>query len=129
MDNPSTSLGSCAAFGAYNAIVALPTNLSASLTSTDGTTSTTPAGQIYSTSYLPNSAVNDIWGVALDADAKTVSFYRNNSFVRTNIVTGTSFTAAFSETNGGGNSAVTANFGQNAFIYIPPTGYNAGLYQ
>ena len=74
-------------------------------------------------------------GVALDLNAMTMTVYVNG------VSLGTAFTSIsagtwypyVSDPNAGGSSAyacsVTVNFGQNAFKYSPPSGYNAGWYQ
>jgi hypothetical protein len=71
----------------------------------------------------------DVIGVALDMDAGTLTFYKNNSSQGT-AYTGLSgtFSPAFSDTGGAsGSYAVTfaVNFGQRPFSYTPPTGYSA----
>jgi len=71
----------------------------------------------------------DVIGVALDMDAGTLTFYKNNSSQGT-AYTGLSgtFSPAFSDTGGAsGIYAVTfaVNFGQRPFAYTPPTGYSA----
>jgi hypothetical protein len=74
--------------------------------------------------YGATYTTNDIIGVALDMDAGTLTFYKNN----------TSQGTAFSSLSGtylpsigvnDTNTAVTANFGQRPFSYTPPTGYKA----
>lgn len=75
-----------------------------------------------------NSAVTgDIIGISLDMDAGEISISINgvDQGVMYTGLTGTLY-PAFS-TNVIGN-AVTANFGQSAFVYSVPSGYNAGLY-
>ena len=72
----------------------------------------------------PTYAVNDIIGVALDMDGKTVTFYINNTFVVTlNISTWTSVTPyiGIAETNG----SIVANFGATSFAYTIPIGHIA----
>ena len=76
----------------------------------------------YGDSYLAGDNI----GVALDATAGTVTFYKNGvSQGAISGLTGTIYPMA-----GGASSAiiVTANFGATAFAYTPPAGYNAGLY-
>ncbi len=72
-------------------------------------------------------AVGDIIGVALDADAKTVQFYKNG-VATGGAVTGLPSTifAAIGAGNGGG--AYVVNFGTTPFAYPTPSGYNRGLY-
>jgi hypothetical protein len=81
-----------------------------------------------STSYGASYTNNDVIGVALDMDAGTLVFYKNN----------TSQGTAFSGLSGsylpllvhnvGGVSRTTAgsvNYGQRPFAYTPPTGFKA----
>jgi hypothetical protein len=81
-----------------------------------------------STSYGASYTNNDVIGVALDMDAGTLVFYKNN----------TSQGTAFSGLSGsylpllvhnvGGVSRTTAgsvNYGQRPFTYTPPTGFRA----
>jgi len=79
-----------------------------------------------STANSTNFTVGDIIGVALDADNDEVSFYKNGTIVGSaqSLETGqtwfplqknSSFTAL----------TQTVNFGQRAFEYTPPTGFNA----
>lgn len=80
-----------------------------------------------SVAYGATYASTDVIGVALDMDAGTVVFYKNNVSQGTAYtgLTGTIF-AAFGTGNTGDN--VTANFGATALTYSPPGGFNAGLY-
>ena len=73
-------------------------------------------------SYGSSFATGDIIGVAFDADAGSLTFYKN----------GTSQGVAFSSLSDGPYSPLTAdyngsstshNFGQRPFAYTPPTGY------
>jgi len=86
----------------------------------DGQKYNNATGAAYGASYT----TNDIIGVALDMDAGTLTFYKNNASQGT----------AFSSLSGtylpsiGVNdtsSAVTANFGQRPFSYTPPAGFVA----
>ncbi len=71
----------------------------------------------------------DIIGVALDMDARTVGFNKNNGAFTT--VSGAYVPAgdlyAFVQGQGNPASAVTANFGATAFSGTVPAGYTAGL--
>jgi len=75
-----------------------------------------------SSSYGASWTANDVIGVALDLDAGTLTFYKNNSSQGTAFtgLTGTWFPTVL---NGGGNSAIVVNFGQRPFAYTPPTGF------
>jgi len=66
---------------------------------------------------------NDIIGTAFDADAGTVTFYKNgvSQGVAATGFTGNYFVPAFS----GYNTAIAVNFGQRPFSYTPPTGFKA----
>lgn len=73
--------------------------------------------------------VGDTIGVAFDATARTVSFYKNNILqgtLSTNVPTGALYPVAGGE-GGGTATAGTANFGATAFTYTPPTGYSGLL--
>lgn len=78
------------------------------------------------TAYAASSTTGDIIGIAMDADAGSITFYKN----------GTSLGVAYTGmTNAGGgwvfgsdsdpNGSFFWNFGQRPFSYTPPTGYNA----
>jgi hypothetical protein len=76
------------------------------------------------TTYGASYTTNDIIGIALDMDAGTLTYYKNN----------TSQGTAFSGLSGiylpsigvnDTNTAVSVNFGQRPFTYTPPTGYKA----
>ena len=71
------------------------------------------------------TAVGDVIGIAFDADAGTLSFYKNGSLLGTAFTGLTSrYVPAFS-CNGdtGGTFSYYVNFGQRPFAYTPPTGY------
>ena len=65
----------------------------------------------------------DVIGIAFDADAGTLTFYKNNVSQGTAFsgLTGTTYFAAV----GNGGSGAYINFGQQGFTYTPPTGYVA----
>jgi hypothetical protein len=74
------------------------------------------------TSYGSSYTTNDIIGVAVDMDAGTITFYKNN----------TSQGQAFSGISGSNfrpttylynNASAAINFGQRPFTYTPPSGY------
>lgn len=75
------------------------------------------------TSYGATYATNDVIGVALDMDAGTITFYKNN----------TSQGQAFSGLSGTAvpcfigqvNASCSVNFGQRPWAYTPPTGFVA----
>ena len=74
-------------------------------------------------SYGATFTAGDVIGVALDVDAGTLIFYKNNTSQGTaysNLTANATWTPAMSMY---GNVAVSANFGQRPFAYTPPTGY------
>ena len=86
------------------------------------------AGTIYNngsgTTYGVFYAANDIIGIAFDADAGTLIFYKNgvSQGTYTGVTTGVTYLPAFSCYNTG---AWSVNFGQRAFAYTPPSGYKS----
>ena len=89
------------------------------------------AGDVYkngsqSTTGLATSGAGDVVGVALDADAGTVSFYKNGSL----LVTETSFTKSiyyphiYGEAGSSRFYTASLNFGQRPFAY-PLSGFKA----
>jgi len=79
-------------------------------------------------SYGASYVVNDIIGVALDVDNKTVNFYKNNSAQGTIDITTTKgdfYVMTVGHGQGGCTNTWEANFGQRAFSYTPPTGFVA----
>lgn len=66
----------------------------------------------------------DIIGIALDMTAGTVAWYRNNTFIY--ITTGTAITwNLFAMVSCYNLASVTANYGDVAFTYTPPTWFIA----
>lgn len=75
-------------------------------------------------------AVGDVIGYAVDAGARTLYLYKNNT-LQTTINISTYFTGAIFAAwscSSAPNFSSTMNFGATALTYTPPTGYNAGLY-
>lgn len=73
------------------------------------------------TSYTTANAVNDVIGIAYDADVGSLTFYRNG------VSLGVAFSGlsgefffAFAQT---GSTYVRVNFGQQPWAYAPPAGY------
>ncbi len=68
----------------------------------------------------------DIIGIALDLDAGTLVFYKNNTSQGTAFtsLSGT-FTALIYDGTGASTPTFDANFGQRPFSYTPPTGFVA----
>jgi len=84
-------------------------------------TNATPSGTTYGATYTSG----DIIGVAIDADAGTMTFYKNGTSQGT-AFTGMSYTGGYvfgcTEDN---SNVVDFNFGQRPFSYTPPSGYVA----
>ena len=81
---------------------------------------TNNSGTAYGASYT----TNDIIGVAYDADAGSITFYKNNT--SQGAITGFSGTKYAAVGSGGGtNPQYAINFGQRPFSYTPPTGFAA----
>jgi hypothetical protein len=78
------------------------------------------------TAYGATYTNGDVIGVALDLDAGTLTFYKNNSSQGTafSSLSG-EFYPAFSSVNGTGVGSWTANFGQRPFAYTAPSGFKA----
>jgi hypothetical protein len=77
-----------------------------------------------STAYGASYTTNDIIGVAYDADAGSITFYKNNT--SQGAITGFSGTKYAAVGSGGGtNPQYAINFGQRPFTYTPPTGFKA----
>jgi len=76
-------------------------------------------------SYGSSWTTSDVIGVALDMDAGTITFYKNNTSQGQAFsgITGTVFPAM--SPNGVSGNGFYANFGQRPFSYTPPTGFVA----
>ena len=74
-------------------------------------------------SGLATYTSNDVISVALDLDAGSIKFYKNNVQQGTTItgITGEWFPAIAGQTS----STLSSNFGQQPFSYTPPTGFVA----
>lgn len=79
-----------------------------------------------SSAYGASYTAGDIIGIALDMDAGTVVFYKNNASQGT-AFTGLSgdITFAASGYADGTTRSIDFNFGQRPFTYTPPSGYSA----
>jgi hypothetical protein len=101
-----------------------------------------PSGRTESFSFT--FAVSDVWGIALDLDGNTISFYRNGSIVNSAValdgIVGNGELFPFVSHYGGGlnsrinlggytgstiSSAETDENGYGTFEYAPPSGYYA----
>jgi hypothetical protein len=83
----------------------------------DGSKRSSAGSVAYGSSYT----TNDVIGIALDMDAGTLTFYKNN------VSQGVAFTGlSGSYTFAGdifGNGVYSVNFGQQPFSYTPPSGF------
>jgi hypothetical protein len=76
------------------------------------------------TAYGATYTTNDIIGVAYDADAGSITFYKNNA--SQGAITGFSGTKFAAVGSGGGtNPQYAINFGQRPLTYTPPSGFLA----
>jgi hypothetical protein len=81
------------------------------------------SGAAYGASYTNG----DVIGVAFDADAGTLVFYKNNTSQGTAFTGLTSgpYFPAHSDGSAGSGTYAFYNFGQRPFAYTPPTGFVA----
>ena len=86
----------------------------------DGAKRNNSASSAYGASYT----TNDVIGVALDLDAGTLVFYKNNTSQGTafSSLSG-SFMPMLSDLSNSLSSSAYINFGQRPFAYTPPAGY------
>jgi hypothetical protein len=79
-----------------------------------------------STAYGTAYTTSNVIGVALDMDAGTLTFYKDNSSPGTAYsgLAGT-FQPAFATDQSSGTTSASVNFGQRPFTYTPPTGFVA----
>lgn len=80
---------------------------------------------VYGASYPTGTVI----GCALDMDAGTFTFYKNNvsQGVAVSSLSGVVY-AAIGGNSAAGSRVSVVNFGATALTYTPPSGYNAGLY-
>jgi hypothetical protein len=78
-----------------------------------------------SSTYGATYTTNDVIGIAFDADAGTLTFYKNNTSQGTAFSSLTSGPYYFATGNGAGGTdgSLVFNFGQRPFSYTPPTGF------
>ena len=89
----------------------------------DGQKWTNTSGSSYGASYT----TNDVIGIAFDADAGTLTFYKNGTSQGTaysSLAAGTYFPAIGDQSSSNTFTAAT-NFGQRAFAYTAPSGFKA----
>ena len=76
--------------------------------------------------YGNSYTTNDVIGVALDADAGSLYFYKNGVVQNSGTAAYTGLTSGpYFPAVGAYDSNFTVNFGQRAFAYTPPTGFKA----
>jgi hypothetical protein len=78
--------------------------------------------------YGASFTTGDVIGVAFDADALTVTFYKNNASqgtITTNWSAGTYMFLTGMYGRGGGTTSAAFNFGQRPFAYTPPSGFKS----
>jgi hypothetical protein len=80
--------------------------------------------------YGSTVAVGDVIGVALDMDGGNLTFYLNGVSlgVAYSGITGSCFADVVYNQGWTNICAITANFGATPLTYIPPAGFNSGLY-
>jgi hypothetical protein len=82
------------------------------------------SGAAYGASYT----TGDVIGVALDADAGSITFYKNGASQGVAYNTGLSgltLSPSFGNGTTGGSQIYNANFGQRPFAHTPPSGFKA----
>lgn len=88
-------------------------------------------GSVFMNAVRRQMNVGDVVGVALNADTMQVEFFVNGVSVHSSILTsaiGKKVYPILSDGGAGGSAGLTANFGQTAFKYAAPNGFNSGLY-
>ena len=89
----------------------------------DGTKYTNNSSSAYGASYT----TNDVIGFAFDADAGSITCYKNNTsqgVMYSSLAAGTYYPAV-SDGSGAQTFSAVANFGQRPFAYTAPSGYKA----
>ena len=71
------------------------------------------------TNVVASAANGDIVGIALDCDAGTISWYKNNSL----LITKTIGAGNWGFVVGHLNANCVVNYGQRPFVYTPPSGF------
>ena len=77
-----------------------------------------------SASYGATYVTNDVIGIALDLDAGTLVFYKNNTSQGT-AYSSLSGLFTFAVSHFGSGAKVAINFGQRPFAYTPPSGFRS----
>ncbi|MCX7177719.1 MAG: hypothetical protein NTX56_02790 [Proteobacteria bacterium] len=78
--------------------------------------------------YGDTYSAGDVIGVALDCDNHQVNFAKNNTWFGINTVPAVALYPMLSMVKGSYDVVSTANFGASPLIYLPPVGFNPGLY-
>jgi hypothetical protein len=78
-----------------------------------------------SSAYGASYTTNDVIGVALDMDAGTLTFYKNNTSQGTAYSSLSGVFYIGCSVSSASSSSFAANFGQRPFSYTPPTGHKA----
>ena len=81
-----------------------------------------------STAYGATYTTNDVIGVAVDSDAGTVTFYKNNvsqGVAYNDLNSAGGPWAPFTLVSASNSAVITFNAGQQGFAYAPPTGFKA----
>jgi hypothetical protein len=112
---------------ATNVIIGIANNLAIQGNNLSGILAYFNGGTKYNgataSAYGATYAANDVIGVALDMDAGTLTFYKNN------VSQGVAFTGLsgiyYASPYTGSTGACFVNFGQQPFVYTPPTGHLA----
>ena len=74
------------------------------------------------TAYGATFTTGDVIGLAVDLDGLTITFYKNNTSQGSISLTADTYISGFIP-NGNTSSITDYNFGQQPFIYTPPTGF------
>jgi len=88
-------------------------------------------GKVYNNNVAAASAIgtyalNDVMGIALDMDAKTVKFYKNNSLLGTvTLPSNDPYYPAFGDFDGGGTATWVTRFASADWSYSAPTDHLA----
>ena len=76
--------------------------------------------------YGSSYTTNDVIGIALDLDASTITFYKNNTSQGSiSLPASTTYSPVHWHDSSANTSIVASNFGQRSFAYTPPTGFKA----
>ena len=78
-----------------------------------------------SSAYGSSYTTADVIGVAVDMTALTITFYKNNTSQGAISIAAGLYKIAGGNGNSGGVASGSYNFGQQPFVYTPPTGFVA----